>query len=372
MYIYAKGLCERGYEVFVITTNAYKFRPAKLKPVEKINGCITIFRLPFIPLPFKYIFLSPKLMNVILKTHANVIVVFSILPSFFIIVPCILAKILRIPLIMHPQFNPQRYLTYKGLVQRILGTFFDRKIVPLLLRKANHIIVLTEEEEAYYNSKLNLRRTTVIYGPLLIPIRKLKRNDISRVKQKYGLHKHVVILSVGRIIPYKGFQFLIAAMAYLTKTSLLDKAKLIIVGEDWGYLNNLYKLAKKLKVDESVIFTGRVDSLTLHALYEIADVVVVPSLFEAYGRVLVEAWFYKKPVVASKYVALSKLASKIRGAIITDPVNIRELAQAILRAINSPELGENGYKFVIENMLPKKAIERLELVIKRIMKHNVR
>lgn len=368
MLIYARKLCKRGHKIVIITTKSYKFKLADLSSLEILNECITVRRLYFIPFPFKYAFITPELSKVITEINPDVIVVFSVLPSFFIIASCLIAKIRKIPLILHPQFNPLRYLTYRTFLSRILGKFFDEKVVPILIKLANFIVSITDEEETYYRLKIGMNNVATIYDPVL-PLKPNNQN-VKYILSKYDLNKRKVILAVGRIIPYKGFQFVIGALSYIITHYRVKNVKLIVVGEDWGYLSDLLQLVKKLKLEKFIIFTGRVSNSVLHALYEISDVVVVPSLFEAYGRVVIEAWLHKKPVVVSPFVGLSELVDKVKGGITVKPTKIKDLAQAILKAMNSPEMGKNGYKFVINNMLPEVASEKLERILIEVVLKN--
>ena len=91
--------------------------------------------------------------------------------------------------------------------------------------------------------------------------------------------------------------------------SMLDDPCLIIVGEG-RERHALEKRAGKLGITERVFFEGKTDALPYYGL---ADIVLVPSLFEGYGRVIIEALAAHKPVLATD-VGIAREA----GAIITD------------------------------------------------------
>ncbi len=75
-------------------------------------------------------------------------------------------------------------------------------------------------------------------------------------------------------------------------------AKFIIVGS--GYMKEqLLNIVKSMKLEHKVLFAGFVDEESLIKLQKIADVSVVPSLFEPFGIVALEAMAAKSPVVVS-------------------------------------------------------------------------
>jgi glycosyltransferase involved in cell wall biosynthesis len=66
----------------------------------------------------------------------------------------------------------------------------------------------------------------------------------------------------------------------------------------------------------NAVSLGRVDAKTLTAAYRAADVVFVPSLFEAFSRVVIEAWQQETAVVVSDGVALAPVVSSTGGAVV--------------------------------------------------------
>lgn len=105
-----------------------------------------------------------------------------------------------------------------------------------------------------------------------------------------------LIFSAGRLVPYKGFRFLIEAMAHLPAD-----VSLVIAGE--GPLGEeLRSLASDLGVQDRVLFAGRVSDLEMDALFRHADLFCLPSIerSEAFGVVLVEAMARGIPLVATR------------------------------------------------------------------------
>ncbi len=117
-------------------------------------------------------------------------------------------------------------------------------------------------------------------------------------RQKLGLTDGKILLFVGRIDPLKGIEQLIKTLPRLKYN---DNLRLIIVGGDDNSkkeLQELRKLAAALNIQKSVHFQGMVRQEKLPYYYSAADVCVVPSHYESFGLVALEALACGTPVVA--------------------------------------------------------------------------
>ena len=132
---------------------------------------------------------------------------------------------------------------------------------------------------------------------------KNNKESLAQFRSKYALPEEKIVLFVGRLVYEKGVHVLVnAAPKVLEKTN----AKFIIVGN--GYMKDqLSTLANGMGLAHKVMFTGFVDDETLRKLQRCADVSVVPSLFEPFGIVALEAMAAKSPIVVSDTGGLSEI-----------------------------------------------------------------
>jgi D-inositol-3-phosphate glycosyltransferase len=168
-----------------------------------------------------------------------------------------------------------------------------------------------------------------------------------------------LLLFVGRIEPLKGIDTLIRAMAYVRENRLLKDCPdcphyLAIIGGDpnlsnqdmSGEMNRLQKLCQDLGIGDLVLFLGKRGQDSLPYYYSAAEVVIVPSHYESFGMVALEAMACGTPVVASQVGGLAFLIQDgVTGYVVPDddPAALGErLATLILNPDLRQKLGEQA------------------------------
>ncbi|AMR79525.1 hypothetical protein A2G96_18240 [Cupriavidus nantongensis] len=144
-----------------------------------------------------------------------------------------------------------------------------------------------------------------------------------------------IILAVGRAVEQKGFHVLLEAIA-----DLPAQVEAWIVG-DGPYLPALAALAKKLNVEDRVVFQGRVDRTKIGELYRQADLFCLPAVYpESFGVVIVEAMAHCLPVVTTETrPSGSKWINEHgRTGYNVAPGDAQELAGAIKRLLGDDKL----------------------------------
>lgn len=150
------------------------------------------------------------------------------------------------------------------------------------------------------------------------------------------------ILFVGRLVPQKGADVLIRALAALLPRC--PDARLVIVGEGESRLL-LKRLVRSLGLGPAVTFAGWATGQALVAAFQRAAVVVVPSRYEPFGIVALEGMACGRPVVATSAGGLPEFVDEGVGALV--PVDDHlALARVLARLLNDPAAreaaGRNG------------------------------
>lgn len=211
------------------------------------------------------------------------------------------AKKLNIPVVRtyHTLYEDYTYYVTKGHFDN-----FAKKTVIKLTKKfcekrCDELIVPTEKIKRLFIDKYNIK-TDMTVIPSGIDIKRFninnkKRQMAKQIREKYHIAENdFVIGSVGRVASEKSFDKIIENMPTLIK--LNNKIKFMLVG--YGpQLEELKKLAKQLKVEKNIIFTGFVDYNEVCNYYHVFDVMVSFSKTETQGLTIIEGLASSKPVI---------------------------------------------------------------------------
>jgi D-inositol-3-phosphate glycosyltransferase len=167
-----------------------------------------------------------------------------------------------------------------------------------------------------------------------------------------------MILFVGRIEPLKGVETLLNALTIMQKNNTNREGccphYLVIIGgnaEDDQQLmtvemERLQSLARDLGIKDLVLFLGKRSQESLPYYYSAADVVVVPSHYESFGMVALEAMACGTPVVASQVGGLAYLVRDgVTGYVVPDgepDVLANRLVELLINPALSQKMGEEG------------------------------
>ncbi|MFH7024103.1 MAG: glycosyltransferase [Heteroscytonema crispum UTEX LB 1556] len=148
-----------------------------------------------------------------------------------------------------------------------------------------------------------------------------------------------IIMYVGRFDHRKGIETLVKACACLS-----DAFTLYLVGgsredgADFQEQQRIQALVKKLGLAAVTVFTGRISQALLPAYYAAGDVCVVPSYYEPFGLVAIEAMAARTPVIASNVGGLQHTVVHGKTGLLVPPGNHHALARAIGNLLENPSL----------------------------------
>ncbi len=169
----------------------------------------------------------------------------------------------------------------------------------------------------------------------------------------------VLIGSVGRLSKEKGYEYLIRALSILSEDSLPASVVLAGEGPERKFLEQLVKTSQLLR---TVRFIGEVPNGA--QLISALDLFVLPSLTEGMPNVILEAFAYKTPVVATAVGGVPELVKDGETGWLVPPRDPHALAQAIREALSNPEearrRAENAYRHLLENFTVEKQAEAWE------------
>lgn len=214
--------------------------------------------------------------------------------------------------------------------QRGFYAWLDRA----LARYQNQIITISHHLRRFYVEVEGLpadKISTIHYG--LDPGAFLQRvGEGADVRAELGMPADVPLVGVvGRLTEQKGHAYLLDAFAEVIQA--LPSAHLLVVGD--GELRPaLEQQAARLGLQDSVTFTGRREDVP--RIMMALDVLVMPSLWEGFGLVLLEAMAAGKPVVASRVSAIPEIVVEGETGLLVPPADPKALAQALLVILVDP------------------------------------
>lgn len=159
---------------------------------------------------------------------------------------------------------------------------------------------------------------------LFRPINKLTAKKMV----KAGL-KEKIILFVGRITPLKGIDVLLYALKIVVQKNPKLPVSLWVVGERSNELKRLKSIGKLLGIEKYVKFTGQKYRKELPYYYNLAEMVIMPSWYESFGQVALEAMACRVPVISSDVSGVSKLLDKEHNQLLISANNPIGLSRKI-------------------------------------------
>lgn len=197
-----------------------------------------------------------------------------------------------------------------------------------VLRRADRIVVATMAELTQLRFLYQADSRKMVIIPPGVDTSHFYPIPADEAKQYIGLKpENRMVLFVGRIEPLKGVDTLIQAMSCLDLQGVHRPVHLAIIGGDVSVspedmseeMMRLQKLCDDLYMGGMVVFLGKRGQDTLPYYYSAAEVVVMPSLYESFGMVALEAMACGVPVIASEVGGLGYLVQNgVTGYTIPD------------------------------------------------------
>jgi glycosyltransferase involved in cell wall biosynthesis len=158
----------------------------------------------------------------------------------------------------------------------------------------------------------------------------------SAISKHYSNDKPMIIGTVCRLEPQKGLSYLLLAMKIIL--AKFPDTRLEIVG-DGSLLGELQDFSKKLGISNSVFFFGKFAEVI--PFYNRMDIFVLPSLYEGFGIVLLEAMASGVPVVATNVDGIKEVVIDGDSGMLIAPRKPESIANAVIKIIENPQLASD-------------------------------
>jgi hypothetical protein len=235
-----------------------------------------------------------------------------------------------------------------SLKSRLFKTYLN--LIRRTIYNSEHVITVSEfsKNDIIDFFKVDESKISVIHNGIN-PTFFLERDDDKKklIKKKYKIKKPFV-LYVGRFDPNKNVSSLINAYSNLKQKNDLD---CILIGDiTKEQLTNLMNLTSERKVIDNVLILKKIPTDELPYFYQLAEMLVFPSIYEGFGLPVIEAMACCCPVVASNTTSIPEVLDNC--GLLFDPLSVEQITLSMSKLLSSTEL---------KKTLVKKGLNRAKL-----------
>ncbi|HET9981493.1 MAG TPA: glycosyltransferase, partial [Ktedonobacterales bacterium] len=310
---------------------------------------------------FRFLRAMPRLISYMTRHRPDVVIVYGPIAG------CLggmAARLAGVKGVVYGAGYPSYYAD-RGLLRRIRNATVERissACADVVWCKSNADVKLYHERKASRIDKFRLAPNCVSSDLLnrFAEFAEAGSPSVDPLRMRFGLATHERVIGyVGRLVPEKGVDVLLEAFAQVAEA--LPNTRLLLVG-DGPARDALRRQTQALGLEQRVIFAGPQHDVV--PFYLLADVIAIPSRYEPFGNVAVEAMEGARPVVASRVGGLADTVLDGECGRLVPPEDPEALAAALLWVLDVPqrsrELGRNGRQRALSEYTEARLAERLD------------
>jgi glycosyltransferase involved in cell wall biosynthesis len=221
-----------------------------------------------------------------------------------------------------------------GAAGRLLAGLYQTVFLPSTLDRTNSIIVHTK---SYGSTSAMLRGRELSVIPSAVDLERFRPGlDASALRTNLRLDGKRVAVFTGRLVPHKGVDVILQALAQLPRDVVL-----VVIGAG-PRLPSLVGLSRRLRVLDRVRFCPAVSDEELPRFLALADVFVFPSQnrLEGFGLAVAEAMAAGLPVVVADLPGVREVIEPGREGLLAEPLMRGDLANKVRMLLDDPALAK--------------------------------
>ncbi|MDP3919119.1 MAG: glycosyltransferase family 4 protein [Nanoarchaeota archaeon] len=338
----ATEMVKLGHEVHVFTSDRRDGKVIEQK--EEIFQGIHIHRSKTWWRFQYYLDFNPGMVSLILKHRdLDVLHIHSFGFMFYDIVLIFKKLIGDKTVIINTPHGPFMSLDSYPLWQKVMKEVF--KVIEWPINHLYDGVIQVNTTQWPWIKKSGVRRKNIHFVPDGIPKDRFREIDVKEFKKKYGLEGKFVICNLSRVLEYKGQDQIVQALPDIVKKH--PNVVFLQMGKDHGWTEHCLKLAKELGVRDHVKFLGMVSEDDKLRGLDVADIFMLPSEWEAFGIVTLEAMARRTAAVCTDCEGSAFLVQPDNG-ILYKWKDIEGMKKAVLKLIEDDKLRkqmeETNYK----------------------------
>ena len=329
---YSEGLRDLGHDVEVITTDLYTETPfVKKEMPSEVNGINVTRHKAYTVSGEAHYVLAPGMVQSFLSKKADIIHTHSY-GYFQNHAGWIRERFQSTPWVITPHFHPS-WSMWGGAKRKTLREFYDTVIGKGTMESADLITCVSKHERDMLVSEIGISEDNIkiIYNGInwndwqILPDKNIFRKQYPDISDKF-------VLFAGRLATNKGLSDLISAMNLVNQKSV----DLVITGADMGLGKQLEKEALEKGVRMHRL--GHIDDETYRSVLAAAEMLVLPSEYEAFGIVLLEAAAAETAVIGTNVGGIPEAMSPGNNGLIVEYNDVDNLSKSIATLLDDAKL----------------------------------
>lgn len=323
----------------------YAVATLKDSPMHKllIEANLTAIPIPFFWLDPRILF---ALLRIIRQHKYKVVDVQSIQSVFWGVIS---AQLARVPSIVVTAHGP--YGSYKSYLK---GRFYEWMLLYIARLKGRFIAVSESVREYLQETGIKANQIFTIYNSIRWTEQPIQNRDFS-LRESLGWGRDsFVLVTVGRLEPEKGYNYLIDALSIVVRDR--PQIRCLFVGKG-QVQDKLEAQVKRLQLEKWVHFAGF--QKDVKRFLNSSDAFCMPSVSEGLPYALMEACAYRLPLLVTEVGEMAKLLTNGKTAIVVPPENPEALAKGLIRLVDSPKENATMGNAAFEFMRNKLSIEEM-------------
>ena len=329
---YSEGLRDLGHDVEVITTDLYTETPfVKKEMPSEVNGINVTRHKAYTVSGEAHYVLAPGMVQSFLSKKADIIHTHSY-GYFQNHAGWIRERFQSTPWVITPHFHPS-WSMWGGSKRKTLREFYDTVIGKGTMESADLITCVSKHERDMLVSEIGISEDNIkiIYNGInwndwqILPDKNIFRKQYPDISDKF-------VLFAGRLATNKGLSDLISAMDLVNQKSV----DLVITGADMGLGKQLEKEALEKGVRMHRL--GHIDDETYRSVLAASEMLVLPSEYEAFGIVLLEAAAAETAVIGTNVGGIPEAMSPGTNGLIVEYNDVDNLSKSIATLLDDAKL----------------------------------
>ena len=226
------------------------------------------------------------------------------------------------------------------------------------------IVIACSNYEKEGMMKMGVHPSKIHLIPMGINCDEWENCDGERFRRKYNLTGKRLILFVGTKGYNKGAIHLLEAVGRITK----DMGDVILVS--LGLPTGEWKRKRSILSNAHLLDLGYVSEEEKRDAFDACNLFAMPSRYDSFGIVYLEAWQCAKPVIGAKVGAIPEVIEEGKDGLLVEFGDVDQLASAIISLLNNPdlcrEMGEAGRNKVINKLNWEKNVSLIEKVYAQV------